>query len=137
MEFLTIGDYDSTIRRDILNMITDNVDNIRTSAERTAQQTIESYLKGRYDMTALFAQEGDARNPLILTYMMDIALYHILSRISPNNIPELRNNRYLDAMEFLKAVQKGNLSPNLPEIAENETKGFLRLGGADKVNSYW
>lgn len=135
--FLSINDYDSTIRRDILNMITDNVDNIRTSAERTAQQTIESYLKGRYDMTVLFAQEGDARNPLILTYMMDIALYHILSRISPNNIPELRNNRYLDAMEFLKAVQKGNLSPNLPEIAESETKGFLRLGGADKVNSYW
>jgi len=135
--FLTVNDYQMTIRQDILQTITDNQQNVRTQAERTAQATMESYLRNHYDVVQIFSTEGAARNPLIVTYMMDITLYHILSRISPNNIPELRNNRYLDAIDWLKRVSRGDISPDLPSKGEEVKSGYLRLGSASKQSSYW
>lgn len=52
--------------------------------------------------------KGDNRNQQILGAMVDIVLYHLHSRISPNNIPALRYDRYKDVMAWLKNCARGD-----------------------------
>ena len=56
----------------------------------------------------------DNRNALIVTCLLDLSLYEIHSRISPNNIPTIREIRKSDCMEWLKAISKGKISIDLP-----------------------
>lgn len=51
---------------------------------------------------------GDNRNQQMVNYLIDIVLYHLHSRISPRNIPELRVKRYDDAIAWLKQCAKGD-----------------------------
>lgn len=61
--------------------------------------------------------EGDTRNQQLVTYMTDIALYHLHSRIAPRNIPDLRVKRYDDSIAWLKQCAKGDdITADLPKI---------------------
>jgi hypothetical protein len=52
---------------------------------------------------------GDTRNPLIVRMLIDIILFHLVSRINPRNIPELRVTRYDEAKTMLDQINKGAL----------------------------
>lgn len=81
---------------------------------------------------------GDNRNQQIVNYLIDIVLYHTLSRISPRNIPELRVKRYDDAIAWLKNCAKGDdITANLTKI--QPTQGMrIRFGGSNTkhINQY-
>lgn len=86
--------------------------------------------------------KGDNRNPQIVLNLIDILLYHLHSRINPNQIPMLRNIRYDGAspaqlggsIGWLKNVQRGKVSLNLPEIVQ--TQGLaIRFGSTPKNNN--
>jgi Protein of unknown function (DUF1320) len=51
---------------------------------------------------------GDNRSQMLVLYMIDMVLYHLHSRISPRNIPEIRAERYEAAKSWLKNVARGN-----------------------------
>lgn len=69
---------------------------------------------------------GDNRNQQIITYLIDITLYHLHSRINPRNVPDLRMRRYdgnqqvgmptSSAIGWLKAVASGDITADLPNI---------------------
>lgn len=80
--------------------------------------------------------KGDNRNTELVMYACDIALYHIHSRIAPRNMPELREKRYDDAIKWLKAAAKGDITPNLPVI-QPLSGSSIRYGGNTKnINFY-
>jgi phage gp36-like protein len=54
------------------------------------------------------------KSNLLTMYMIDIALYHVHSRIMPQQIPKLREDRYNAAITWLEKVSEGVLSANLP-----------------------
>jgi phage gp36-like protein len=54
MPFLLRSDYDQLIRADLLNVVTDASDLIRSRAELAAIQEMQSYLRGRYDLEKIF-----------------------------------------------------------------------------------
>lgn len=66
---------------------------------------------------------GDNRNPLIVMRLIDITLFHIHSRISPRNVPDLRRQRYDGdspaqiggAIGWLKQIAEGKVNVDLPE----------------------
>ena len=67
-----------------------------------------------------FFTPGDARNPQIKMYLIDIILYHLHARINPRNTPKIREIRYgagmipeTGAIGWLKGVQKGKVSLNI------------------------
>ena len=60
----------------------------------------------------------DTRNALIVTYLVDMTLYHVHSAINPQKIPDLRGIRYEAAITWLKAVSKGSLNPDLPILID-------------------
>lgn len=71
---------------------------------------------------------GDNRNPQLVNYCIDIALYTLHSRIAPRNIPDLRVKRYDEVISWLKNVAKGNITAALPLL--QPTSGMrVRFGG--------
>jgi phage gp36-like protein len=54
MPFLLRSDYEQLIRADQLNVVTDATDRVRTTAELAALTEMQSYLRGRYDLAAIF-----------------------------------------------------------------------------------
>ena len=88
--------------------------------------------------------EGDTRNPKILDVTIDVLLYHMHARISPRNIPDLRRLRYDGddpaqrggAIGYLKQVQKGVITPNLP-ITDNSNQASHRVAwGKSPTSKY-
>lgn len=59
---------------------------------------------------------GDNRNQQIKVYMIDICLYHLHTNINPRNIPQLRIDRYTNAINWCKMINRGEITANLPEI---------------------
>lgn len=112
--FLQEEDYKVQIRDFELDELVDYTDNTRLKSELAAQEEMESYLRDRYNTGQIFAQTGTERNPLIVMYMIDIALYHLFSNITPRNIPQIRIDRYDAAIRWLDKVAQGRINPNLP-----------------------
>jgi phage gp36-like protein len=133
MAFLNIEDYSGQVKQDVLALVSGS-EPIRQSAELKAQSEMESYLRTRYDVVNIFNKTGSERVPVIVLYLIDMTLYHLHSNISPRNIPELRKERYDIAIDWLKRVSKGQLSPDLP-VPENEGEGSLFRGGFNKKAS--
>ena len=80
--------------------------------------------------------QGDNRDQNILMKTVDIALYHLHSRIAPQNIPQLRQNRYDDALNMLKAAAKGNITIDMP-LKQSKKGNRIRYGGnVKRINGY-
>lgn len=135
MPFITEQDYTVQIKTDVLTSVK-NTDAL-PKAELMAQAEIESYLNARYDVVNIFNKVGIDRNPIILMYLIDIALYHLHSNISPRNIPELRGIRYEAAINWLKMVASGKLNPDLPTLPNSAADYLLSLGGNTKYSQPW
>lgn len=139
MAFLTDNDYKTLIKDVNLTQVTGGVAAVRTQSELAAQQEIESYLNQRYQVPQIFNKTGNSRNALIVMYMIDVALYHMHSRVTPRNIPQIRIDRYDSAIAWLKMVSKGAITPDLPRLTDEEGEGKLRsrYGSNPKMNHQW
>jgi phage gp36-like protein len=113
--YTTATDYDQLIQAEIKNAISADA-NVWNTAQIQAETEVTSYLRSRYDVAAAMALTGTARNPHLVMLIIDIALYHTHSRISPRNIPELIALRYEQAIDWLKAVNKGDILADLPVL---------------------
>ncbi len=82
-------------------------------------------------------QLGDNRNPQMVNYVVDIALYTVHSRISPRNIPDLRVKRYDDAIMWLKSIAKGDYITADITKKQPTSGNRIRYGGNVKqINHY-
>jgi len=79
---------------------------------------------------------GDNRTQSVLMTVIDICLYHVHSRIAPRNIPDLRRDRYMNAIEMLRSFARGEMTAKLPLIQPKQG-ARIRYGGPIKnINSY-
>lgn len=79
---------------------------------------------------------SDTRSQQLVSAVTDICLYHLHSRISPRNIPDLRVKRYDDAIKWLKMAMNGEVTPNLP-LKKPDQGMRIRYGGNLKnINTY-
>ncbi len=118
MIFLNDNDLKPFIQNSILQSVIEQDTAVLGQVERIVIEHISSYLQTRYDAAAVFAKTAQDRNPVIVMYAVDMLLYHIHSRLTPNQIPEIREVRYENAVEWLNSIAKGKLSANLPEKTE-------------------
>ena len=94
-------------------------------------------MRGRFAVALVFAPAGDARNPQIVMYLVDMALYHLHSRQNPRYVPQIRQDRYDHAIAWLTMVRKGGLSCGLPLESLNlpdgtqDTGSILPRGGSN------
>lgn len=102
-----------------------------TTGDRFYQSTSKLFYvataDGGTDLTDTgFFDQTDDRNPKLVEVVVDIVLYNIHSRINPKSVPDHRRIRYDGddpkqqggALGWLKMVQKGINTPNLPPIVD-------------------
>ncbi|MDR1937298.1 MAG: DUF1320 domain-containing protein [Tannerellaceae bacterium] len=111
---------------------------VMLAAIDAAVAEMEGYL-GAFDTGAIFSTEGSARNALLLMFCKDIAAWHFLVLCNAGHQLDLRQERYDRAVSWLKAVQKGDVVPNLPpKVAEDgENIGIIRFGSNPKRGNHF
>ncbi|MDR1865982.1 MAG: DUF1320 domain-containing protein [Bacteroidales bacterium] len=133
--FITNDDYDLQAREEILQLLDGTADkSILRIAERMATDQIGQYISGRYDTEFIFSRQGEDRNYFIVMITIDIALYHAWSKRAPRKMPELRAQRYQDALDWLKSVGDGTISTGLPQAPEDEYQGDILIQSKYKPN---
>ena len=70
-----------------------------------------------------------------MTIFIDVTLYHAHSRINPRNIPDFRVERYRDAIEWLKKVNKGFVTPDFPIKEDPIVKDRNITYGTTKIDT--
>lgn len=111
--FLTPKELKTHLYREDIALIQGDDDTILLSSIDAAVAEARGYL-ARYDVAAVFGALGEARNALLLTFTKDIAVWHFLNLCNSGNDLDLRRFRYERAIDWLKAVQRGDVTPDLP-----------------------
>src|SRR5690348_3798183 len=119
--FIQRADYAASIRENRLDQITEYDDNKLDQAETFAIAFMKGFLSSRYDVDAIFSATDDDRDPVILMYAIEIALYQLHCLINPRKIPDFRIDRYEKAEAWLKMVAAQKINPNLPLHASPDT----------------
>jgi len=83
-------------------------------AEREAVEEICGYLRPKYDVEAVFAATGEARNAQVVMLAADIALYHMVASQPQRMGYEIREARYRRAVKWLEDAAAGRVVPDLP-----------------------
>lgn len=122
--FITSEDYGVEIRNEILALLDPSAQQTHLKiAEKMAIDQIKQYLSGRYNTAAIFSARGKNRNMFMVMLTIDCALYHLWSKKAPKKMPEIRAQRYQDALDWLRAAAAGTLEATLPETPQEDTDG--------------
>lgn len=140
--YITDNDYKTVIGPASLNVVSQTDSAVRLSAQTNALEEIAGYLRPRYDVNAEYAKTGDARNGLLVMYACDIALWHMTASQPQKMGGEIRKERYERALQWLKAVQAGQIVPDLgiavdAQTGEAQGSSFVYGSIADKQNNNW
>lgn len=137
MIFLTTADLLTKIDQETLDYISQGDANNIDLCEDEAIDEMIGYLNVRYDTDLIFTQTGTDRSAQIIMRCTDITLYHLHTSASPDNVPELREKRYNDAIGWLEKIADGFINPILP-AKETEPTTPLRSGNSkDKEDFYF
>lgn len=122
MAFLTTEELYTHLYAESIETISRGNDAIPLAAIDTAIAEAYGYL-GAYDRDKIFAAEGEHRNALLLTFVKDIAVWHFLCLSNVGVELQMRQNRYERAIDYLKAVQRAEIKPNLPVVEDSNGDG--------------
>lgn len=131
------ADYKIASKDEIVKAIVRQDEAAIEMAGESAVEEMWGYLSGRYDCDALFSAVGDARNKLLVMFGADIALYHLYSGLSRQQIPDEKKNRYDRAIEWLQGVRSGDIEPkgfpvkNDPTTGETDIANPVKWGSTD------
>lgn len=118
--FISKADFDATVHREILDAITRQDETAIEICTERAISEMRCYLSGRYDCDAVFSASGTGRNQLVLMMLTDIAIYHLFCIHNPMKLSAMRKDRYERAVEWLKAVRRGDISVDgLPQAQKS------------------
>lgn len=138
--FITDNDYRVVIGDAALKVVSQAAEDNRSNAELEAMEEVASYLRPKYDVTAIFNTEGDDRNRLLVMYTCDIALYHLVASMPQKMGTEIRKERYDRAIKWLEGVQGGKIVPDLPMMvdADGVPSGMNLVWNSDnKLRHNW
>lgn len=119
--FIDKKDYDATVHTEIIDSLTRKDDTIVEICEDRSIDQMKSYLSGRYDTDAIFKARGNDRLPLVLMMCLDISVYHIYCVGNPQKLSQMRKDRYDRAIEWLKGVQKGQITISGAPLKEDSS----------------
>lgn len=107
-------------------------------AEEKAMAQMKMYLSSRYDVEQIFEvpaeDEADIRNAFIVMTLIDVVLYHLWSKERGKDVPTLRNDRYQDALDWLKSVGNGEEISDLPAKQAADVSGGVQIYSAYPPN---
>lgn len=136
--FITDTDFSIQIGAKALEAISQLDETIRQRAVNTAIETANGYLRGRFDVDAIFSSTGDDRNLKVVEVVCDIALYNMSASLPQRMGIEIRKERYDNAMKWLDAVSRGVVVPDLPHVDDSNTfTGGITIHGEPRLHHNW
>lgn len=135
MDFLTTTDFKAVCDDATLAVIHQSNEDNLARAEQYAIEEISSYLRSRYNVAQAFAATGNDRNAQLVMITCDVTLYHLVAWLPKRIGFEIRETRYNNAIAWLKDVQNGKATPNLPTLTNETGEDIgtpIRYGGWDK-----
>lgn len=119
MAYLTPQELKTHLYQEQLDAIVREDEMLILLAIDTAIAEAKSYLAA-YDRNRIFSADGqEDRNPLLYTLVKDMAIWHLIVICNAGVQMEYREGRYNRAIQWLKDVQRGNASPDLPRVDTN------------------
>ncbi len=110
--FITDEDFKVVASDAALKVITQaDEQNQRQNAIEEAIEEMKGYLRPKYDVDKAFDAEGDERNPQLVMYTADIALYNMIAAQPQRMGSEVRKERYDRAIKWLEGVASGKIAP--------------------------
>ena len=111
--FIDITDYDASIHKEILDSLlrqgtADYDPQIVEICEDRAVKEMRSYLNKKYDCDKIFSARGTDRHALVLMFALDISIFHIFCQHNSYKMSKIRQDRYDQAVEWLKGVMHGD-----------------------------
>lgn len=106
-------------------------------AINSALVQVRGYLKEKYDMSAEFAKTGADRNPLLVMYVKDIAVWYFINNCHVNTSIEERAKRRDDAVKDLMKAQKGDFDFELPPLPAEEKAAPITFSSNPKRNNHF
>ncbi len=83
-----------------------------------------------------FWNHYDNRSKLMMTHIMQIALYYLHMNIQPTNVPELRKEGYKNAINYFKDLIEGRRYS--PILLKQPDQGMtVRFGGNVRKTRFW
>lgn len=139
--FITNDDYSVLVRNEIKDILLDNYTEAKLrAAEQMAIAQVKNYLSGKYDVKTIFEAQGNERNSHIVMVTLDCALYHLYTSTVPRKMPDIRSQRYQDAIDWLKLVAEGKAYADLPKVKSEQGEELLGLKISSKYeanNNRW
>lgn len=135
--YLSLDEMKTHLYAENIDIISRGDEAIMTAAIDSAIAEAKGYL-GAYDRNKIFSAAGEDRNPLVLLFVKDIATWHFLVLCNAGSKMELRQDRYHSAIAWLKAVQKGDVTPDLPtEENTGVGTGMIKFGSNPKKGQHF
>lgn len=130
--FLEIEELKTHVRSESMASIIRNDETIGQAAIDGAMVEAKGYLT-RFNTAIIFGAVTDERNQLLLIFVKDIAVWHLVNLCNPNIDLKLRKERYDRAIKWLEGVQSGMITPDLPLAVDDEgnTTGDLISYGSN------
>jgi len=136
MPFITKPDLLTYIQEFELDSITQSDDTLVTASIEAAQAEMRMHLFDTFDVDTIFAATGAARNPLLINFCADIAIYLLSVRCQAGQYIELRKAQYDRAISWLKAAAKSESYADLPRRTTTAQTHF-KYGSNQKRQSHY
>lgn len=139
MSFITAVELKTHLYAEDIAMISRDDDTLLVAAIDGAVQEARGYLSA-FDRDAIFSAALAERNALLLIFIKDIAVWHFINLCNAGSELEVRKARYDRAVDWLKAVQKGNVSPDLPVVLDDsgvDSSDLIKFGSNPQRNQHF
>ena len=92
---------------------------VRLKCEAKAESKIRLFLSAKYDLDTEFAKVDPDRNMSLVDVWVKLSLCALYRSVSPDDIPEMRDEDCKEAIDMLAKWRDGELGlPGVPEIEE-------------------
>lgn len=143
MSFITKQDLKTITTVEIIDLITNNDDDIVDEIIKEDIGIMKTFLGSYYDMDEVFSKTGEERNRTVLKYLKAI-IAHDLPKRRKKPVPKDADSDYQEAMNWLEKIASGEWKADLPPkkvdldgdgIPDNVP--FLKLGSRKSYQNGW
>lgn len=139
MAYLTKADLTPYVEQDVLDTVSQANDANIDKACRDAEAFAKAFLVHHYDIPTEYAKTGSGRDTLLVSKLVDIAIFYLHKALPSNQMPERRLFFYQEAETWLKEAKEGMMTLDLDTYkdAEGEDVPSKYLYGSNtKISSH-
>lgn len=136
MAFLTQAELKTAQHAEIITAITNSDTTIVPIIIDESIAFMKGYLNARFDVDAEFAKINAFRNLVLLKILKAIVIYEIYSLHNPRMMTEVIQNNHTRAIDWLKAVQKEQINPDLAKPTDTDYH-YIRFGSNTKRSNQY